>query len=187
MRASQWILGLATTAATVACVAAGCGGSTSGGSSNDSGAPDVTADHVEAAVEAAAETGPEAASDSPPPCTSDAQITSIPIPDGSVPGSDASAAVCLGCVETACPNLVMECNAFCGCPAAFDMFEQCIQAGGNVMTCGETDLLGAGLPIQDLTCALGCANACGITLEGGLEGGGKEGGGGDGSSDANGQ
>ena len=185
MRASQWVLGIATTAATIACVASGCGGSTSGGPATDSGVADVTADHVEAAVEAAAETGPEAASDSPPPCTSDAQITTLPSLDGSVPGSDASAAVCISCVETACPMLIMECNAICGCPAAFDMFEQCVEGGGDVMTCGETDLLGAGLPLQDLTCALSCAGTCGISLEAGKEGGGE--GGGDGSSDAPGQ
>jgi hypothetical protein len=165
MRASQWLLGLATTAATVACVAAGCGGNTSGGNSNDSGAADVTTDHVEAAVpEAAQEAAPEAASDSPPPCASDAQITSIMLPDGSVPGSDASAAACLSCVETDCPNIVMECNAVCGCPQAFETFEQCVNAGGNVMTCGE-GLLTAGLTLTQVECALPCLSTCGVTLD----------------------
>jgi hypothetical protein len=181
MRASQWLLGLATTAATVACVTSGCGGSTSGGPATDSGAGDVTTDHaVEAAAEAAAETGPEAAPMSDA-CASDAQITSLPMVDGSVPGSDASEATCLECVETACPMLIAECNATCGCPQAFTMFEQCVEGGGAVMTCAETDLLGAGLPLQDLTCALGCANECGVTLDGGGKEGGE--GGGDGSTD----
>jgi len=182
MRASQWILGLATTAATVACVTSGCGGSTSGGPATDSGAPDVTADHaIEAAVEAAAEAAaPEAAADA---CPSDAQITSIPIPDGSVPGSDASAAVCLECVETACPMLIAECNATCGCPQAFTTFEQCVATGGSFLTCAETDLLGTGLPETDFTCAAGCISTCGVTLP--TEGGANEGGegGGDGSAD----
>ena len=172
MRASQWLLGLATTAATVACVAAGSGGNTSGGNSpTDSGTPDVTTDHY-VAPEAAAEAAPEAAPDGPVPCTSDAMITSIPIPDGSVPGSDASAAACISCVETDCPMLIMECNAICGCPDAFNAFEQCIGAGGSVTTCGA-GLLSAGLTISQVTCAFPCAATCGVSLEAGpKEGGG---------------
>jgi len=169
MRASQWLLGLATTAATVACVASGCGGNTSGGNSpTDSGTPDVTADHY-VAPEAAAEAAQEAAADGPAPCMSDAMITSIPIPDGSVPGSDASAAACITCVETDCPMLIMQCNAICGCPEAFMMFEACVNAGGSVLTCGMNDLLGAGLPVTDLTCAFPCASTCGVTLDGGTD------------------
>jgi len=181
MRASQWLLGLATTAATVACVASGCGGSTSAGpAAKDSGVADVASEHVvEAAVEAAPEAAMEAASDA---CASDAQITSIPIPDGSVPGSDASAAVCIECVETACPMLIMECNATCGCPQAFMAFEQCVGTGGAFLTCAESNLGSAGLPLTDFTCAASCATTCGISLEGG---GGE--GGGDGAGDATGQ
>ncbi len=184
MRASQWILGLATTAATVACVASGCGGSTSGGPVADSGPADVTTDHVEAAaMEAAPEAAQEAAAEAG--CASDAQITSIPIPDGSVPGSDASAAVCLECVETACPMLIAECNATCGCPQAFIAFEQCVGTGGSFLTCAESNLASAGLPLTDFTCAASCASTCGVSLDGGKEGGGE--GGGDGASDAPGQ
>jgi len=181
MRASQFLLGVAATVATVACVASGCGGSTNSGGPSDSGAADVTMDHNEAAAEAAPEAAPEAASDA---CPSDAQITSIPIPDGSVPGSDASAAVCLGCVETACPNLVAECNAICGCPQAFDMFEACVASGGSVITCGETDLLSSGLPTGDVTCAAACLNTCGFSLDAGSHEGGEGGGeGGDASGE----
>jgi hypothetical protein len=180
---------LATAAATVAGVMSGCGGSTSGGSSNDSGVADVsTVDHVEAAV---MEAGPEAASEASmdAACVNDVMITSIPIPDGSVPGTDASTAVCLGCVETACPMLISECNATCGCPEDFIMFESCINGGGAITTCGAS-LLNA-LPLSDLTCAFGCASACGVSLEGGAQDGGDGGGngegGGDGASDATGQ
>ena len=187
MRASQWLLAVATTAATAACVAAGCGGSTSSGGNKvtDSGVADVVAaDHVTVMV-AAPEAAMEAASDSPPPCASDAQITSIPVPEGSVPGSDASAAACLSCVEMACPNLIMECNAICGCPQAFQMFESCVNAGGNVETCGEMDLLSAGLQLTQLECAIGCVSTCGITLEGGAtETGTGEGGSGEGGAEA---
>jgi hypothetical protein len=181
MRASQWILGLATAAATVACVASGCGGNTSGGNSpTDSGTPDVTADqHV--APEAAAEAAPEAASDAPVPCASDAMITSIPVLDGSVPGSDASAAACISCVETDCPMLIMQCNAICGCPDAFNTFEACVGAGGSVTTCGA-GLLSAGLMLSQVTCAFPCAATCGVSLEAGSKDGA-----GDSSGDATGQ
>jgi hypothetical protein len=168
-------------------VASGCGGSTSGGNASDSGAADVTTDHVEAAApEAAAEAAPEAAQTSDA-CASDAQITSLPTVDGSVPGSDASAAACLSCVEMDCPNLVPECNAICGCPAAFLMFEQCVNGGGSVTTCAESDLLGVpGLSLTDLACAFPCANECGVTLEAGPKEGGGEGSA-DSASDATGQ
>ncbi|HEY3818882.1 MAG TPA: hypothetical protein VGL81_17040 [Polyangiaceae bacterium] len=138
-------------------------------------------------MEAAVETGPEAAMEAAP-CVPDAQITSIPVPDGSVNGTDASAAVCVACVQTNCPMLISECNMTCGCPQAFEAFEACVGAGGSVITCGETDLLGAGLPITDLTCASACVSACGVMLpsEGGTEGGGGEGGI-DAPSDATGQ
>ncbi len=167
MRASQWLLGLATTAATVACVASGCGGSTSGGAAPDSGAADVTTDHVEASVmEAAPEAAQEASVDAA--CMNDVIITSIPIPDGSVPGSDASAATCLQCVETDCPNLITQCNATCGCPQAFIAFEQCVgTTDAGLVACAELDLLGAGLSAGDFLCAGPCANTCGVTLDGG--------------------
>src|ERR1700722_3726173 len=117
MRASRWLLGLATTAAVASAAAAGCGGSSTSGTA-DSGTPvDATTDvGVEAAVEASSEGAPADAL--PDVCTSDAMITSISAPDGSIPGTDASAQVCLECVQSACPNLVMQCNAICGCPAA---------------------------------------------------------------------
>src|SRR5271165_6635114 len=136
MRASQWVLGLATASAMVAAIAVGCGGSTNGGNATDSGALDVTTDHApEAAQEAAPEPTPEAG---PDVCTSDAMISSINV-DGSVPGSDASASACVACVESACPMLIAECNAICGCPDAFLAFEQCLGAGGSVITCGQTN------------------------------------------------
>jgi hypothetical protein len=174
MRASQWLLGLATTTAVMAAVASGCGGSASSGNSNDSGAQDVTTDHVEAAVEAAAEAAPEAG---PDVCTSDAMIMGFPTYDGSIPGSDASASACLGCVMAACPQLPAECNMICGCPDAFLMFESCINGGGSLEDCGP-DLLSAGLPMTDFYCAVGCASTCGFTIP---TDGGDGGDGGDGS------
>jgi hypothetical protein len=177
MRASQWLLGLATTTAVMAAVASGCGGSASSGNSNDSGAQDVTTDHVEAAVEAAAEAGPEAASDA---CMSDAMLSGFPVYDGSIPGSDASAAVCLQCVEMACPNLPAECNAICGCPAQFLTFEACINGGGSLLDCGP-DLEMTGLTETDVACAAACATTCGFTFGGDGGDGGNNNDGGDGS------
>jgi len=179
MRASQLLLALATTTALMAAVASGCGGSASSGNSNDASAQDVTTDHVEAAVEAAAEAAPEAG---PDVCASDAMLNGFPTYDGSIPGSDASASACLQCVETACPMLPAECNAICGCPDAFLAFEMCVNGGGSLTTCG-TDLLGAGLPMQDFYCGIACASTCGFNIGGDAGDGGD---GGDGSvGDAN--
>jgi hypothetical protein len=188
MRASQWVLGLATASAMVAAIAVGCGGSTSGGNATDSGPGDVTTDHVvaeaaaEAAVEAAVEAGPDV-------CTSDAMITALPTYDGSIPGSDASASVCISCVETACPNIVSECNAICGCPAAFIAFQQCVEGGGSFLSCGESDLLAAGLPMGDIDCAVSCISECGLAQpeSGTGESGSTVNDAGDASSDATGQ
>jgi hypothetical protein len=85
--------------------------------------------------------------------------------------------------------LIAECNMTCGCPQAFEEFESCVAVGGSVLTCGEMDLIGAGLPITDLTCATGCVSACGVMLptEGGAGETGAGDGGGDSPSDATGQ
>jgi len=163
MRASQWLLGLATTSAIVASIASGCGGSSNSGGPSDSGTADVTTDHVEAAAQEAAP--PDTSGDvTDAACVPDVQITSIPVPEGGVPGSDASAAVCLSCVMTACPMLISQCNATCGCPEAFITFEGCVAAGGSLLSCAQALATTAGLPLQDFTCAASCANSCGVTL-----------------------
>ena len=171
MRASQWLLGLATTSAIVASIASGCGGSSNSGGSNDSGTADVTTDVVEAAAkEAATDAAADVISDAP--CVPDVQITSIPVPEGGVPGSDASAAVCLSCVMAACPMLISQCNATCGCPEAFITFEGCLAAGGSLLSCAQALGAAAGLPLTDFACAASCANSCGVTLptDGGNDG-----------------
>lgn len=185
MRASQWVLGLATASAMVAAIAVGCGGSTSGGNATDSGVADVT---TEKAVEAAVEAASEAGVDAPPEaCTSDVNITDLPIPDASIGETGATVAGCVSCVETACPSLPAVCDMTCGCPAAFIGFEQCLGAGGSILTCAGGLAEGAGIPLTSLACAAACSPQCGLGTVIGGEGGVVEGGGGDAPTDAVGQ
>jgi hypothetical protein len=186
MRASHWLLGLATVGTVFGAVAAGCGGSSSsGGGSPDSSTSDVTA---EKAPEAAAEA--EAAVEAAPPCPIDGSITSFPVPDASLGDSGATTEGCVSCVTTSCPTVITACNANCACKEAFATFEQCVAAGGSIQTCAvalasDPD---AGIGITQLGCAIPCASACGVTIPtgdgGGGEGGGGEGGGGEGGTDA---
>lgn len=172
MRASQWLLGLATTSAIVGAVAAGCGGSTNSGTPVKEAGPDVTADVAkEAAPEAAAETGPaDAASEA---CAFDGEVAWPPITDAAFGDTGINEGTCLACVEGACPDLISQCNASCACKEAFGQFESCFAAGGSLETCGAELATGGGLSFTDLECALPCASTCGIsTSEGGSDGGG---------------
>jgi hypothetical protein len=185
MRASQWVLGLATASAIVAAIASGCGGSSTGSTSTDSGT-DATNDvaHEAAPVDAAPpDTGPsDAASEA---CAVDADLSTIPVPDASLGDAGQTAAGCVTCVQAACPNLVSQCNASCACKTAFVAFEACVASGTSLQTCAVALASSAGLPITDFACAVGCATPCGVALPAG-DGGGNEGGQ-DGASDATGQ
>ncbi|HEY8038577.1 MAG TPA: hypothetical protein VIF15_02235 [Polyangiaceae bacterium] len=179
MRASQWLLGLATASTILGAVASGCGGSSTDNGPTDSGS-DVTLDVVsEPAVEAAAE-----ASDAPDEaCAVDADISTLPVPDASIGDSGKPVSGCVDCVKNACPNLIPKCNASCACKTAFVAFEACVGQGQSLLTCGGALVNAGGLTIADVTCAAACTGPCGVTLpsEGGSEGG--EGGGGDGGGD----
>jgi hypothetical protein len=191
MRSSQWLLGLATTSAIIAAVASGCGGSTSGGSPQDSGAPDVTADHYEAAApEAAAETGSMDAG--PEACAVDANMASLMVPDASLGDAGATTSGCLTCIQTNCSSGVTACSADCACDTAVVGLLGCVASGASLVTCG-TPLLTGGDPTETalLSCLAGpafggsgpgCLTECGYAGMG--DGGKKEGGGGQDGGDA---
>ena len=174
MRASQWLLGLATASAIVGAVASGCGGSTNNNNGSTDAATDVTTDHFEAAApEAAPEAAPQDAAAEA--CPVDADVTWPTVPDASLGDSGSTTGACLACVQAACPDLLSECNALCSCKEAFGTFETCVAAGTSITTCGA-DLVSSGLPLTDCTCAVSCANTCGVTLPGdGGDGGGDSG------------
>ena len=189
MRASQWLLGLATMGTVFGAVAAGCGGSSSsGGGTKDSGPGDVTAEKaVEAAVEAAPEAAAETGSDA---CVFDGSLTNLTIPDAAIGDSGASTDECYGCIQTTCNSQLAACGADCACATAVEGFLGCVAAGTSPTTCGT------GLATSGNTSALllglcvggsafpggtgpGCLHQCGVTIpEGGIptEGGGGEGG-----------
>ena len=64
----------------------------------------------------------------------------------------------------------------CACVAAFDQFAACVGSGMSLLNCASF-LTSAGIPVQSLFCAAGCASTCGVTLptDGGDAGGGDTG------------
>ncbi|HEY1697148.1 MAG TPA: hypothetical protein VGG39_33540 [Polyangiaceae bacterium] len=209
MRASQWLLGLATTSAIVGALSAigpGCGGSTSnGGGAKDSGTPDVTAQDSskpETGPEAAAEASKDAPAESAPTCTIDADITDLNIPDAEIGDSSASTDGCYTCIKTTCGSELSSCNTDCTCNGEVAGLLSCIGTGGAITTCGAGLLAGgandpAGLAL--LLCVAGsafpggsgpgCTAECGYTAppKGDGGGNGEGGGGGDGGGDAAGE
>ncbi len=201
MRASRFLLSLATTACVFGAIAAGCGGSTNNSSSpGDSGSgSDVTMEAAmeaapEAAKEAAPEAAPEAAAEAESDaCVPDADITKIAVPDASFGDAGATAATCVACFEAACGkgpnNIIDQCNANCACVAGFEGLTQCLAQGKSLLTCGGMFAGASGgiitNPIMQLSCAFGCAvpSICGVSLPtGGDSGMMGDGSSGDGSS-----
>jgi hypothetical protein len=196
MRASRWLLGLATTLATAGAVVSGCGGSTSGGNNNTAkdsgGAADVTAADV---VDSGKPDVSEAAAvdvvvqDTAPACSIDANITSLNIPDAQIGDSSASTDGCYSCIQTTCPSQLSACNADCTCNNDVGTLLTCIGSGTSVITCGTPIISGgasdtAGLLL--ISCVAGsafpggsgpgCLAACGYSVATGPEGGPGDGG-----------
>jgi hypothetical protein len=168
MRAMRIFLGFAATSAIGGAIATGCGSSSSPAQQPpaDSGPGDVTMEAMPQ-PEAAAETGPEAAVEAGPDvCVPDANLSSLPVPDAALNEAGATAAGCIACLNTACPQLVAECNQNCACIAAFEQFDQCIGSPGGSLTACLGDLTGLTATGVDasVTCAVGCAIQCGYTL-----------------------
>ena len=180
MRATRLLLGLGTSFTVVAAVAAGCGGSTNNPSTpQDSGTADVT---TEAAAEAEPEAAPEAAPDvmeaaADVACVPDATIQQFSLPDAAV-GDGGNSQACLSCFENACPMIVMACNASCACVSAYETFANCITTSppglSSLAACGMAFATNSGgiiTGVSQLTCALGCAGVCGVTIPTGDGGG----------------
>jgi hypothetical protein len=168
MRARNWILGSAATASLImACVGAGCGGSSENGPSPDAG-QDVTVDHATPMPDAA----PDVIMDSAMMCAVDADLTMLHIDAG-------DGGACIACVQSHCSAAISDCNMDCDCKSAFLAFLACTGMGGSITTCGIQTLGNIDTTIQQefFTCAPPCASTCGVMLDGGREGG-------DGSSDA---
>jgi hypothetical protein len=174
MKATRWLLGLATGSAVVAAVASGCGGGTNGAApiveGGTDGPEDVTmVDHVEAAVEAApADAAPDVKDAAPKSdaCVPDANINMLPVPDASLNDSGATAAACVACVQQNCGTLIKQCNESCACVDAFEQFELCIgEPGQSLEQCALEDFQGIpGISITSFACALGCETPCGVNM-----------------------
>jgi hypothetical protein len=131
MRSSQWLLGLATASSTiVAVVAAGCGGSSSNGTPAKDAATDVTTDVV---VEAGSEASVDATDESA--CTTDADITSLTIPDASIGDGGGSTDGCYACIQSTCGAQLTACNQDCTCKGDALTLFQCLASGQSTTAC----------------------------------------------------
>lgn len=181
MRASQWLLGLATATAilgAVGSVGTGCGGSsTSGGGGKDSGS-DVTAVDTGApdtgTKEAAAETGPKDAAPEAAACVPvDADLTTFPIPDSGLPDAGIDIAACVDCLRSNCHNELEQCNGDCIC---IDAIAGCLASGGINLACIPSGASQDPAILALGACVFGsCQSAC-IPATGGKDGGGDGGG-----------
>jgi hypothetical protein len=171
MRARNWILGLAASAAAaVGAMGAGCGGSSDSTGGADASV-DVTTDH---AIDTAPDTTPDV-QDAGMACMVDADLTQIHIDAGSDGGA------CVACVTSHCQQVLMDCNADCQCKGAFLDFLDCTGMGGSLQSCGQSTLAGVDPAILQgfIGCAPACATTCGVMLPDGGRDGGR-----DGASDA---
>jgi hypothetical protein len=198
MRASQWLLGLATAGAVVGMIGSGCGGSSTNNGPADSG-PDVTQD------QGAPETGmPEAAPEAAPmdagaTCAVDADLTMLQnVADAEIGDSSATDLTCYTCMQATCAAQLATCNANCTCKTDILTFLGCIGAGSPILSCGGgliTDttalpligcLAGSSSGFPGAT-GPGCLKECGVNTDGGPtmgDGGAGDGSAGDGSADA---
>ena len=167
MRATRWLLGLGTSFSVLGAFAAGCGSSTTGSSpAQDSGTGmDVTMEAaMEAATEAAVDTGSGMDAKAEAACVPEGGIGALTVPDAALNDSGATAAGCVTCFTTmsACAMIITDCNASCTCVADFLLFEACIATPSmSLQTCAVAHLANA-LPASDLTALLGCGTACAI-------------------------
>lgn len=167
MRAMRIFLGFATSAALAGAFAAGCGSSSSPATPVDSGTmQDVTMEAMPQMEAAPPEAGPDVVEAGPDVCVPDASLSSLQVPDASLNDSGATAAGCVACLGVACPALVAQCNQSCACVAAIQQFGTCIAGGGTFQSCAISDLANIGTTGVDasVTCAIGCATSCGVTL-----------------------
>ncbi|MGH7293480.1 MAG: hypothetical protein ACRELB_01035 [Polyangiaceae bacterium] len=180
MRASQWLLGLATTSAIFGAVAAGCGGSSSsgGGTTKDSG-PDVSAAETslpEAAKEAAAETGGPQDAQAEACVPVDADLTQLQVPDSGLPDAGIDIAACVSCLKTSCNSELQACNADCVC---IDTIVGCLSGGSLSVSCvGAAALTNAAIQGLGICAQSACATPCTPAkppTDGGGEGGGEAG------------
>jgi len=163
MRARNWILGFAAgSAAMIAVVGTGCGGSENNGTTTPDAAADVTVDH-------AADTTPDTTPDvsDAAVCAVDADLNNINIDAGADGGG------CMMCVKTHCSMAINDCNADCDCKSAFIDFLGCVNMGGSLTTCAFQNLAGINQTIlaEFQGCAPPCAATCGVMIpDGGRDG-----------------
>jgi hypothetical protein len=206
MRTIKWLVGFAVAGTTAGMIASGCSGDDNVAPSQDSGSDHTTAD-TGAPPEAAAEAGVDSGGPDAPACMTDADLSTLNVPDAEIGDSGAFAPVCYSCIETTCAAALAACSADCVCNVGVQMFIACVATPGmNAISCGTALATSGNANAAALEACVGgpiaqgpppgCLNECGVNLgggpeggppdgaaEGGGEGGGGEAGGGDGGSE----
>jgi hypothetical protein len=160
MRARNWFLGFAAgTAAVVAVIGSGCGGS-----QNDSTpTPDASVDS--APDTATADVTPDVpdVQDAGMVCTVDADLNTFTVDAG---------AACISCFKQHCSQVISQCNMDCDCKAAFVDFFNCTGMGGSLISCAQSTLAGIDPTYQQELqgCAPPCLGVCVPPRDGGPDG-----------------
>jgi len=183
MRARHVLLLLAVSTCSIAGLLAACGGT-----ADDTVTPDAGADVT---VDAPKDVAPDVVVDAgPAPCLTDADLFTMPLPDGNIGDSGGTVPACGTCLKTSCQTDISDCNKVCDCKDAVVGLYDCLSKGKPLQTCGIQNFLGASQETQNIGFSLvGCASSkckteCGLTdaglpnLDGGDSGPKDAGGGG---------
>lgn len=162
MRARHLLLLLAVATCSVTGLLVACGGS-----ADDTAPPDAGNDVT---VDAPKDVAPDVVVDAgPAPCLTDADLLTMPLPDGNIGDSAVSINVCGTCLKTSCKSDISDCNAVCDCKDGVIGFYDCLSKGKSLQTCGLQNLiLGVTPETQTIGYSLvGCAsskckNECGL-------------------------
>jgi len=175
MRARHILLLVAVATCSVTGLLVACGGT-----ADDTVTPDAGNDVT---VDAPKDLGaPDVVDAGPAPCQSDADLFTIPIPDGSLGDSGGTVPACGNCLKTSCKTDISDCNQVCDCKDAVIGLYDCLAKGKPLQTCGLQNFLGASQDTQNIGLSLvGCASSkckleCGLSDAGipNLDGGSKD-------------
>jgi len=153
MRARHVLLLLAVATCSVTGLLVACGGS-----ADDTAPPDAGTDVT---VDAPKDVAPDVVVDAgPAPCLTDADLFTMPIPDGNIGDSGGSVPACGTCLKTSCQSDISDCNKVCECKDDVVALYNCLAQGKALQTCGIQNFIGASPETQNIGISLvGCASS----------------------------
>ncbi|HEX7603712.1 MAG TPA: hypothetical protein VF316_18970, partial [Polyangiaceae bacterium] len=153
MRARHVLLLLAVATCSVTGLLVACGGS-----ADDTAPPDAGNDVT---VDAPKDVAPDVVVDAgPAPCDTDADLFTMPLPDGSIGDSGGTVPACGTCLKTSCQSDISDCNKLCECKGDVVALYNCLAQGKALQTCGIQNFIGASPETQNIGISLvGCASS----------------------------